>query len=273
MPVIGAGFHHARVVAGHGLLQTRLALRGAIVRDMTHADGRVGLLDLGRVEGVLGDVGAALDERVDAVVDGVDGNDLDVVPGQSRAREVAEHVVPDGEMGPILAGEALALDVVDVLDRRVLPYEQTDHQRRPAHHQPHVCRMRERVAAADLLGRPAIGQPEIHRVLNPELQLAGIDERQHGARARVRLDDHLIPGPTAHDLGDAAGQREEHGAGWISPDGDRLWRLALSECASGERSGGHGEHEGQGKDRATVGKETEGRHRSCSPQGVADAIL
>src|SRR5882724_12946528 len=70
----GAGFHDPRVVAGHRLLHPGLALSRAIVGDVPHADGGVGLLDLGRVERVLGDVGAALEERVDAVVDGVHGN-------------------------------------------------------------------------------------------------------------------------------------------------------------------------------------------------------
>src|SRR5439155_793009 len=82
-----------------------------------------------------------------------------------------------------------ALDVVDVLDRRLLAHEEPDHQRRAAHHEPHVRRVRERVPAADLVGGSAVGEPQIDAVLDAELHLTAIDERQHRAGAGVRLYD------------------------------------------------------------------------------------
>jgi hypothetical protein len=143
---------------------------------------------------------------------------------------------------------------VDGLDRRVLAHEEADHQRRAAHHQAHVRCVRERVAAADLLGGPAVGEPEVDAVLDAELHLAGIDEREHRAGPGVRLHDHLVAGPAAHDLGDAAGQREVHGAGRIGTDGDRLRQaLALREGVDGKRDGDQGHDESEREYRAAHG--------------------
>src|SRR5438105_5664231 len=235
-----AGLDDPRIVAGYGLLHARLAVRRAIVRNVAHADGGVGLLDLRRVERVLRDVGPTLQERVDAVVDGVDGNDLHVAPGEPRAGEMTEHVVPDRQVRAVLAGEALALDVVDVLDRRLLAHEEPDHQRRAAHHEPHVRRVRERIPAADLVGGSAVGEPQIDAVLDAELHLTAIDERQHRAGAGVRLYDHLVTGRPTHHLGDAAAEREVHGSGRVGADGDRFGQRALRGGADGERTGGEG---------------------------------
>ena len=221
---------------------------------MPHPDGGVGLLDLRRIQRVLSDVGAVLQEGIDAVVDSVHGHHLDVAPAEPGAREVTEHVVPDREMRTVFTGEALALDVVDGLDRRVLPHEEPDHQRRAAHHEPHVGRVGERVATADLMSGAAVGEPEVDSVLDAELHLARIDERQHRAGPGVRLDGHLIAGPAAHDLGDAAGQREVHRAGGVGPDGDRLRQgLALRDGPDGEGYGDQGHDESEREHRAAHG--------------------
>ena len=57
----------------------------------------------------------------------------------------------------------------------------------------------------------------------------------------------------------------------LASNGDNLVR-GMKMLAE-DIEAGHGEHDGQGKDRATGGKGAEDRHRSRSPQGVADAIL
>src|SRR5262249_36229465 len=52
----------ARVIPGHAGPYPLFPRRRTVVGDVTDADGRVRLLDLGRVEGVLRDVGAALQQ-------------------------------------------------------------------------------------------------------------------------------------------------------------------------------------------------------------------
>src|SRR5206468_12164170 len=62
---------------------------------MADADARVGLADLGTVDGVSGHVGAALDQRVDAFVETGHRHHPHVLPREAGARELAEDVVPD----------------------------------------------------------------------------------------------------------------------------------------------------------------------------------
>jgi len=125
-----------------------------------------------------------------------------------------------------------------------------DYQRRAAHHEPHVRRVRERIPAADLVGGPAVGEPQIDAVLDAELHLTAIDERQHRAGAGVRLYDHLVTGRATHHLGDAAGEREVHGSGRVGADGDRFGQRALRGGADGERTGGEGHDESKREQRA-----------------------
>ena len=186
---------------------------------------------------------------------------------------MAEHVVPDRQVRPVFAGEALTLYVVDALDRRVLAHEEPDHQRRAAHDQPDVRRVRERIAAADLLGGSAVCEPQIDAVLDAELHLARVDERQHGAGPGVWLDDHLIPGGAAHHLGDAARQREIHGPGRIRAERDRFRQgLTLRGRAGRERADGGGQDERQGQRNAKRGRAAE-RHRPRSPLWWRNAVL
>jgi hypothetical protein len=179
---------------------------------------------------------------------------------------MAEHVVPDRQVRPVFAGEALALHVVHALDGRVLAHEEPDHQRRAAHHQPDVRRVRERIAAADLLRGAAVREPQIDAVLDAELHLTAVDEREHRAGPGVRLDDHLIPGGAAHDLGDPAGQREVHGPRRVRAERDRFrHRRALRDGAGHEGGDRGGQDEGQGETHADERSRAAGRHRSQSP--------
>jgi hypothetical protein len=207
------------------------------------ADRRVGLAHLRGAEGVLGDVRAALHERVDAFVDGGDGDDLHVAPREAGRGEVTEHVVPDGDVRRVLAGHPLALDVLDGLDGRVLADEKADHVRPAAQHQARRRGVRERVAAAHLEARAAVREAHVDRVVHAELELAAREQRQERARAGVGLHRHLDLAGVGDDLGDAGRHRVEGGAGRVRADAHRLLRPRHGRDGQDERDGGRRAHE------------------------------
>ena len=69
---------------------------------------------------MVADIGPSLHQRVDAVIDGGDGHDFNIVPGHSRARQGGVDMVPDGDVSRIFTRHALSLNIVNGLDRGVL---------------------------------------------------------------------------------------------------------------------------------------------------------
>src|SRR5215510_14448081 len=157
---------------------------------MADADAGVGLTDLGAVDGVSGHVGAALDQGVDALVETGHRHDPHVLPAEAGAGELAEEVVPDGEVGRIFTGDALALHVLDRLDRRIAPHEGRHHQGECAYHQPKPGCVRKRIASADLEAGPVVGKADVDRIVHAQLELAGL---QHGQdRKSTRLNSSHV---------------------------------------------------------------------------------
>ena len=70
-----AGFYDGQVITRHGLLDALFALLRAVEGNISNADGGIGFFNFRRADGVGGDVGPALDQRVDPFVDGGDGHD------------------------------------------------------------------------------------------------------------------------------------------------------------------------------------------------------
>ena len=64
-----------------------------------------------------GNIGPALNQRVDAFVDGGNRHDFDVIPRQAAVRKPTEDVVPNGELRRIFAGDAFTFNIADGFDR------------------------------------------------------------------------------------------------------------------------------------------------------------
>ena len=181
------------------------ALLRAVEGNISNADGGIGFFNFRRADGVGGDVGPALDQRVDPFVDGGDGHDFDVIPSQAAVRERTEDVVPNGELRRIFAGDALAFNIADGFDRRIFLDDQTAAQRRAAHDQTGASDMRKWISSANFKLLPLVNHSHVNRVYNAEVQLAAIEERHKGAGAGVGLHLCLHLRRLADDFSQAAG--------------------------------------------------------------------
>ena len=234
---------------------------------MANADGRVGLANLGPVEAIGGDVGAPLDQRVDALVEPRHWDHAHVLPRETGARQLAEDVVPAGEIGRIFARQALSLHVVDRLDRRVAAHDGGDHQGRAAHHQPQPGRVRERIAPPDLVGGAVEGETDVDGVVHAQLELAGLQHRQERAGARIGLHGELGRAGVGRHLGDGAADDVENAARRIGADVRRRLRGGhRSEEQHERRNQSEGSHRGDpiiAPPARSIERAPRARRRSC----------
>ena len=70
-------------------------------------------LIFGRSDGVVADVGASLNQGVDAFVNRRDRHDFDIIPSQTAGGERAIDTEPYGEMRGIFASDPFAFDIID----------------------------------------------------------------------------------------------------------------------------------------------------------------
>src|SRR5262249_16356339 len=82
-----AGFYDGQVIPRHRFLDARFALLRTVEGNVANADGGVGFFDFRRTDSVRSHIGATLDERIDALVNGRHRHDFHVVPCEAAIGE------------------------------------------------------------------------------------------------------------------------------------------------------------------------------------------
>src|SRR6266508_1155731 len=195
-------------------------------RKYNHTRRSIGFTYLGSADRMVGDVGAALYYRIDAIVDRGNGHDLDIVPGVSGARKAGVEMKPDGNVGRIFSGHTLALDVVDGFDRRIFFDHHAHRQWRTAHDQPRVRHMRQRIFAAYFQSRgPLVREAHFDGIDDAKIELTVVEQRQKSAAAGIGLNSRLNGCAVADDTGQTAGYGIENRPSRICTDRYRLGQL------------------------------------------------
>ena len=193
----------------------------------------MGLAGLARGQREVGRVDLALHEVLHAANAVRHGNAGHVLLGHPAGRQQRAREQPRDLLLGIARRHALALEIGDRLDRRIVAHI-------PAHHQ-----REQRCDDADILllaalehGAAGFREGGHHAHRDREVELAVIEQRQRHDGAALRYDPHLHPCVLDRDLGDAGAGGISERSLRVGADADRLRRGARrGECGCGDRSG------------------------------------
>ena len=177
-------------------------------------------------------VDAAGDQFVDPAHDVGHHHGAHVLHRQPGRRQHGVDRLLDGFLARVAVGDGLALHVGDRLDVGIGAHEQADLDRED-HRDRAQLRVRPLVEGADAV----VGLVQFQRAGEAEIDLARIDQRDHGGGAGRRLHPRLQVGGVGQRLGDRGADRVGHRALRAGAETDRL-RQRLTGGTGDDGGGG-----------------------------------